>query len=74
MEGSRVWLARVDASLATVMRCVTEQEAGDGQQPNLYGYRQGNNLDIEIGQLTGNLQIFVQCWAGMRWCPELVNR
>lgn len=59
MERSKVWLSRVYAWMATVLRGLTEWNMCRGQHRKLYIDTQRKEVDLGMEQLTGNLQVFV---------------
>lgn len=71
MEESDIWLARVDAWEATVIRCLNDQETREGQGQKLYADTQGKMLELLMAQLAGNAQ-FLQYFAG--WCSAEWNQ
>lgn len=60
VEGSIVWLARFDAWLVTVVRCLIERKQSGGQKQKLYADTQGKILELAIAQLTESSQVIVQ--------------
>lgn len=74
MEKSMVWLSRIDACVGTVVQCMNKQETGGDQQQKLYADTQGITFELGKTLMTGNVRVFVQYWAGMRWRMEPVVR
>lgn len=63
VEGSIVWLGLADACLATVLRCLTEQEMCRSQRQKLYTDTHGKMLELAMAQLTENVLVFVQYYG-----------
>lgn len=49
---STVWLVRLDASVETVEKCVTENETRVGNREKLYAERYGRLLFLEVEHLS----------------------
>lgn len=60
VEGSVVYLARVDAWVVTLGKCSTEREARRGQRQKLYADTRVNIPGLPMNQLSGSERVFVQ--------------
>lgn len=59
-EGSIVSPARGEALIATLNRCLREQDARKCQRQKLYAETQGKKLQLAMKQMIGNVRVLLQ--------------
>lgn len=73
VEWYKVWLARLDASVATAVRCLTDEETR-GVSDRICTLTQRERCETYQWHSTENVLLFVQYWAGVKWRVEQVVR